>query len=138
MPLEIQQGPIRFNYPDNWSATQDDDPSWPLSVSVHSPTGAFLTVTVDLADGTLTAEQVVEAMREQYDELEALPTSVVVGDTELLGLELNFYCLDLLITAHVLEVDLEDHLMVVMYQAESREFAQLFDVFRAMIASMLS
>ena len=53
------------------------------------------------------------------------------------SVEANFFCLDFLVTSTLHVVLTERYKMLIWFQAESREFEQLKDVFRAITISML-
>jgi hypothetical protein len=60
-----------------------------------------------------------------------------IGEYQVDGYELNFYCLDFLITAHVLSLRSPQGQLAVLYQAENRDFDGLQPVFDAISASLL-
>ena len=54
-----------------------------------------------LADPAEMSEAVAEAMKQEYDSLEAEPAEETIAGRNLLGFDLAFYCLDLTSTAWV-------------------------------------
>ena len=72
MPLTYDNLGIKFAYPDNWELAQDEDPSLPRTISLHSPTGAFWSTTLhSLADDShVIMQQIREAFCDEYDEVE--------------------------------------------------------------------
>lgn len=137
MPAEFNQWGIQFQYPENWTVDSESEPGGPHSVSVHSPDGAFWSVTTEGPDGPSLARHVVQAIQNEYEQCEFEPMVRRIGEHQVDGFELNFYCLDFLITAHVLNVHSTQGPLAVLYQAESRDFDRLQLVFDAISASLL-
>ena len=75
---------IEFMYPENWELSQDDDTRFPRTVSVHSPSGSFWSISIYPAseEPVQTVENFVDAISKEYDEIEI---EVVESD--------NFRCL---------------------------------------------
>lgn len=137
MIAEFNQWGIQFKYPENWAVDSDGQRGGLRSVSVHSPGGAFWSVTTDGPEDRSLAQRVAEALCEEYDscEMEAMARQIAGHRVE--GFELNFYCLDFLITAHVLSLRVPSGYLAVLYQAESRDFEQLQPVFDAISSSLV-
>jgi hypothetical protein len=130
---------IRFQYPENWSLDESDAMAGDKSVTVFSPGGAFWTVII--RPSAISPESLVEgalaAMREQYDELDAEAVAETVEGHDLIGYDMNFYCLDLTNTAMVRSYRTKAASLVVLFQADDREFASIEPIFRAMTLSLL-
>ncbi len=137
MTAEFSEMGIRFAYPETWEVSGDKDPELPRSVSVHSPEGAFWSVSEDRREPAVMAAEVLETMRAEYEEFEAEPIERIVEGRALLGYEIHFCCLDLLISAHILAAEGGGTSQVLLYQAESRDFDQLRAVFDAISLSFL-
>ncbi len=76
-------------------------------------------------------------MRQQYDELDAVEIHETVAGQDLVGYDMNFYCLDLTNTAQVRGYRNTDAAYVIFCQADDREFAEVEEVFRAITISLL-
>lgn len=139
MPARFDSLGISFQYPDNWTLDDADARLGRGSVTVYSPGGAFWSVTVhsDPIDPAEPVDAVVEAMREEYDELEVKKTSQCLAGHELIGYDLAFYCLDLTNTAHVRGLRTPQATYTVYCQAEDREYQQNERVFEAITVSFL-
>ena len=139
MPATYQKLGIRFQYPDNWSLDEGEALEGEKSVSVYSPGGAFWSVMIH--PRWQAPEDLVEAalrtMREVYDELDAEAVEETVGETELVGCDMNFYCLDLTNTAAVRSGRIGESTLVIFWQADDRELAEVEAVFRAITLSLL-
>ena len=139
MPVEFNKLGISFQYPDNWTLDEDDALAGRKSVTVYSPGGAFWTVSVDPAgtEPSKLARAAVDAMKQEYEELEAEQTRETIVGREMIGYDLNFYYLDLTNTASVRCLRNDRATYTVFCQAEDREFDRLRKVFLAMTISFL-
>ncbi len=77
-------------------------------------------------------------MRQEYDELDAEPLDELVGDQEIVGCEMNFYCLDLTNTAVARSFSTPDATYLLFCQADDRELAEVGPVFEAMTLSLFT
>ena len=139
MPAEFSGLGIHFVYPDNWELSREDSTDFPRTVSVHSPTGAFWSVTMHPGHvlPQIAVQEYSDAMRQEYDSVEIEPIEMVIDDEETYAFELNFYCLDFLITSRIIAFDRAGLTVTLCYQAESREFEALLPVFGAVTHSLL-
>ena len=140
MPAIYDKLGVRFFYPDNWELDESDVLDGNNTVSVYSPEGGFWSIIMhpaglspeDLVDAAL------EAMEQEYDEVDAEPFHDVVNGHEVCGSDLNFYCLDLTNTALVRAFGNERGTYLVLCQAEDHEFGQVGAVFDAITSSLLN
>jgi hypothetical protein len=140
MPAVFAKLGIRFLYPDNWELDEKEALAGNPSVTVYSPGGAFWSIDVHPADVNRQelTEAALAAMRQEYDELDAEAVREEAAGRELVGYDLNFYCLDLTNSALIRAVRAGPATYLILCQAEDREFAQLEPVFRAITASVLA
>ncbi|HET6882805.1 MAG TPA: hypothetical protein VFI31_21740 [Pirellulales bacterium] len=139
MPAFYDKLGIKFQYPKNWTLDEGEALEGEQSVSVYSPGGAFWSVVVrppsqapqELVDAALAT------MKQVYDELDAEPVEETIGDVELVGCDINFYCLDLTNTAVVRSGRTPRATLLVLWQADDRELAEVEAVFQAMTRSLL-
>ena len=130
---------IRFQYPENWTLDESEALAGDQAITVYSPGGAFWSVfirPVELAPNKL-AEAALKTMRDQYDELDAEAVTEKTAGKDLIGYDLNFYCLDLTNTAQVRSFRTIDASYVLLCQADDREWDAAEPVFRAMTFSLL-
>jgi hypothetical protein len=88
---------IRFRYPEDWELEVTDE-GQVTTVAVHSPGGlAFALVTVDEERPAPTdvADQALEAMREEYPGLDAVPARETIAGHPAIGHDVEFISLDL-------------------------------------------
>ena len=139
MPTEFNKLGISFLYPDNWTLDEEDALAGRKSVTVYSPGGAFWSISAHprSADPARLAKVAAEAMKEEYEDLEAEQSQETIAGCELLGYDLSFYCLDLTNTASVRCFRTHRATYTVYSQAEDREFEAVRAVFLAMTTSFL-
>ena len=109
------------------------------SVTVFSPGGAFWTVAAypSSADPETLAQTAVEAIQQEYDEVEIEQAREMLAGHEMRGYDLNFIYLDMTNTARVRSLQADRATYTIFCQAEDREFAQIQKVFEAMATSLL-
>ena len=119
-------------YPETWKLDEDDEAK---SLTLETPTGAFLTVT---ASENLEADfqRAKTTMEAEYDEVEHETSELKLAEQQLSGIIQRFVFLDLIITAHLLKLDTEDSKYLVQIQGEDREIEQLLPVFNAILTSL--
>ncbi len=130
---------ITFLYPENWKLTQEQCTERPYEVSVQSPGSGFWSVHVyeESSDpGELVAEA-LRSMRQEYENIDSEPVVTMIGHLDAAGYELNFYCLDFLVTARIIGFRNAGCTYLVLYQAESSEFEDLGRVFEALTISLV-
>lgn len=140
MPHSYAKLGIHFEYPDNWTLDEQEARDTRNAVTVYAPGGAFWSVNVQAAeDGepAALARSVVDAMQQEYTEIDVEPVQEVIEGWEVVGFDMNFYCLDLTNSAQVLAVGSPFGTFVVLAQAEDREYERLAPVFRAMTVSLI-
>lgn len=139
MPAVFEKLGIRFEYPDSWEIDEEEARESGDTITVYSPEGAFWSLNLQAPglDPDELALTAVEAMREEFEQLDAAPVTATVDGVELPGYDMNFYCLDLTNTACVRVVEREHATFLVLYQAEDREFEKISAVFDAITASLM-
>jgi hypothetical protein len=98
MPTEVYEDQVvRFEYPADWQLDVSDD--GPVTtVEVQAPGGlAFALVRTDPArpDPASVADEVLEAMREEYPDLDAVPALETIQDHCAVGHDVEFFSLDI-------------------------------------------
>lgn len=130
---------VKFSYPENWRITEDQTNAWPRSVSVHSPTEAFWTLMIYEPGTELEAlvDAVRDALSEEYTDFESVPAEQTIEGVDLIGYDLNFYCLDFLVQAKIRALMLGVRPCVILYQGEDREFDEMERVFSAITHDLI-
>ena len=130
-------GEFNFSTPTTGQLIPKASPGGPILSRCIARGANFWSVTTEGPDISSLARHVVQAIQNEYEQCEFEPIVRRIGDHQVDGFELNFYCLDFLITAHVLNVQSTQGQLAVLYQAENREFDRLQPVFDAISASLL-
>src|SRR5688572_28916404 len=126
MPALYDKLGVSFQYPDNWRVDENDAVEGGKSVSVYSPGGAFWSLVVHprKVEPEMLVEAAVDAMRQEYDELDCEAVRDTIAAHELNGYDLIFYCLDLTNTALIRGVRTARRTYLLLCQADDREFAE--------------
>ena len=138
MPGIYERFGVKFLYPENWQLMEEEVDEWPKSISVVSPDGAFLSLFVYEGSVDLRGlvREAVDAMEQEYEDIES-DEVLQPADGSDYGYNIDFYCLDLVITAQIRGALLPGKAVVWQCQAENREFDKCELVFRAITTSLL-
>jgi hypothetical protein len=130
---------VRFEYPENWTLEDESVGTGHPSVTVVSPVGAFWSLTLHPASADLAAliRIVLDALRDEYRELDAEYVVQEIGGEQLPGYDISFYYLDMTSTAQVRGFQRDRGTYLVLCQAEDHDFAQVERVFLAMTTSLV-
>jgi hypothetical protein len=138
MPGMYDRFGIKFMYPDNWQIVEEEGDDWPKSVTVQSPEGAFLSLF--LYEGSVAlrdlAREALQAMQQEYEDLE-YEEILQPSDGSDYGFNIDFYYLDLVVTAQIRVALLPEKAVLWQSQAENRDFDKTELVFRAITTSLL-
>ena len=140
MTSTYQKRDIGFIFPENWKLNENETEG-STQISLESPQACQWDLYI--FDSSMSeadwVKQLMVALSEQFDSFESQPLELAIGKYQLHGFEAFFYCLDLLVSAHLLELPKknEEH-RVLMYQGESREFDRNLEVFHAITISLLT
>jgi len=139
MPAVFSQSDLRFEYPENWSIDESDKESEGEQVVVSSPETAFWHLSKHSPDIELELlfDEALAALRTEYHDIEVEPASERLEDQEFEGFDVSFICLDLTNTCWLRACRTPSATLLLICQAEDREFARVSPVFQAMLASVL-
>ncbi|MCO6455634.1 MAG: hypothetical protein J5I93_10100 [Pirellulaceae bacterium] len=139
MTASYSQFDVQFQYPENWSVTDEQKSGWPRSVTVQSPGTVFWSLHVYPASSAPAnlANQAVQAMAEEYQGLEAEPVRCELAGHDAPGFSMDFEYLDLIVRARVLQIQHGQHVFLVLCQGEDSEFERLEPVLLAITTSLL-
>ena len=97
MPSEVYEDHgVRFEYPSDWELEVTDDGEV-TTVDVQHPGGiAFLLVRIDEScpDPDLVADSAMDAMREEYPDLDVVPVEETLAEHRATGYDVEFFSLD--------------------------------------------
>ncbi len=139
MPAIFDNSEVQFLYPENWSLTEDEKEEWPRALTLQSPSSGFwmLHIYPTRENPHLLARDAVQAIRDDYEDVESEEVSERIGPCDATGFNMDFVYLDFIVRAEVRSFAKGARTYVVHCQAESREFDQLADVFRAITLSLI-
>jgi hypothetical protein len=133
----FQQDGVSFSYPDSWHLErQEVENGW--TVEVQSPGTAFMTITYDggMPDTEAVAETVLEALREDYPNLEATPQIDTLAGQMAVGHDIQFFSFDLTNSCWTRSLYADAGTLLVLCQTSDLELEQYEPVLRAMCASL--
>ena len=140
MTATFDKAGIRFHYPENWEVVDENVLDGPHTVSLQSPGGGFWSVMI-YDQGTETSTLLRETLGQMREEYEGLESSVIFDEfegTEATGYEMFFYCLDFLVSARAFVLKAASgQVLLMLWQAEDRDFMNYEPVFRAITISLL-
>ena len=128
---------LSFAYPENWAVdeSQTDDG---LTVSLQSPDLMFVIVTVYEHSRTPVeiADEALDAMRDEYPDLESSPVREVIAKRTAVGHDVNFFSLDLTNTCWIRSLSAGDQSVLIFAQTNDSYLETGEQVFRAICASL--
>lgn len=124
MPAVFQKHGVRFEYPTDWSVTEDATAT-EVCITVSNDTASFwsLTLFFDRPSAEDVAETVVRAFEDEYESVDVYPTNAEVGSVPAVGADLEFLALDLTNSAYVRVCRTARFTAVVLYQGTDHELA---------------
>jgi hypothetical protein len=137
MAAQFDEGGIRFRYPENWRLEREEnDSGW--TVSVQSPGTAFMLVALreDMPSTENVAETALEALREEYPDLEADDCVDSLAGQPAVGHDIRFFSLDLTNTCWTRSFYSANGTVLVLCQANDLELDDHGPILRAMCASL--
>ncbi len=129
---------VQFQYPENWTVQEQTAELRQLAVTVESPTGGFWSLQCLGSDirPQQAADQALETMRAEYEQLEGEAVEEECGGHVLLGYDIDFYWLDLVVQSRVRSFETNGKTYLLLCQAEDRDFVELRPVFAAITLSL--
>lgn len=132
---------ISFAFPENWKLTPPDYEQLPQVISVESPEGSLWILHAfppgNAADSLF--DDVLDALKQNYEDFECDAVVTDLTPPPLQAMQADFFCLDFLVTARVMKfVGQRQITLVVVQQAESRQFEKTLPVFDAITTSLVA
>jgi hypothetical protein len=137
MAARFDDGGIRFQYPENWRLEREEnDTGW--TISLQSPGTAFMMVCLreDLPTPDQVAEAALDALREDYPELEADDCVDNLAGQPAIGHDIRFISLDLTNTCWTRSFYSSEGTVLVLCQANDLELEEHEPVLRAICKSL--
>jgi hypothetical protein len=137
MVAEFHEGGLHFRYPENWKLErQETEDGW--TVSLQSPGTAFMMVCLreDMPTTNQLADAALDALKEEYEELEADDCIEPLGGQTAVGHDISFFSLDLLNTCWTRSFYSAKGTVLVLCQVNDLEHETNEPVLRAICASL--
>ena len=128
---------IHFSYPESWKLEcEDGDHGW--TVLVQSPETAFMLLSYDTdsPEPEQMAETALEALREDYPDLEVEPQSGSLAKQPAFGHDIRFFSFDLTNTCWTRSAFTPGGTILAMCQLTDEETERYEPLLRAMCASL--
>jgi hypothetical protein len=139
MPATYHGLDLECFYPDNWHLREETIDNETAGFTIESPDAAFFSLLRYpwTCAPRAVLEEALPAMQSEYEQLESSDFDPQIDIDDSRGLEVNFYCLDFLVTAQLIAFTVRPYTYLVQTQAEDRSFDRLRLVFRAMLVTVL-
>jgi hypothetical protein len=137
MAAQFEDGGIRFRYPENWRLEREDnDEGW--TVSLQGPDTAFLMLCLreDMPSTDRLADAALDALREEYPDLEADDCVDSLAGQPAIGHDIRFISLDLTNTCWTRSFYSSRGTVLVLCQTNDLELDRHEPVLRAICASI--
>jgi hypothetical protein len=137
MSVPFEQDGIRFRYPENWRLEREEsDSGW--TALVQSPDTAFVLVSMDeeMPEPEAMARTALEALREDYPDLEADDCVESVAGQPAVGHDIRFFSLDLTNTCWTRSFYSAGGTVLLMCQINDLELEKNEPVLKAICASL--
>jgi len=130
---------IQFCYPENWKIQENRSDRGSHCVTLQSPESGFWMLHVYESPESLQrlASEVKQSLQKEYQEVDVDPAVENIEGISMGGYDLQFYCLDFVVTARVRSFLLDGRACVLLSQAEDSEFDRIAPVFTAITTSLL-
>jgi hypothetical protein len=128
---------VRFRYPSEWELAEQHD-EHQYSITVSSPTTAFWTLSLfeSCPEPIDVVQTVLDAFREEYDEIDDYPASTRVGKRPTVGRDIDFVCLDRLNIAAVRAFRTRRFTAMVLFQLTEAERHDVEPILESMTRSL--
>lgn len=140
MTATFEKHGLRFLYPESWRLAEFSEAEGFHEVSLESPEGSIWSVSVFPAEAQpqQLVESCLQALKQQYNDLEASDFEGEYNGFQATGFDADFYCLDFLVTAQTRTLQHNGKTFSFFCQAESRDFEKNRDVFNAITLSLMN
>lgn len=139
MPKQFSDHGLSFLYPDNWVLEIDDGHGGPIDIVLQSPKSSLWSVKIcgqDADMGQCIREMVV-GLTDEIKDFEEADCEIEVEGHRLQGVEVNFFYLDLVVTARCLGLRRQEEYLLFLFQGEVRDFEVDWPVLMAITTSLL-
>ena len=139
MTATYQRNQLQFQYPENWTLSDDPDEALPRVVSLESPGGVLWSVHIHeaSADADEILDEAIDTLRESYEDLELSTEPLDLETFEGKAFGALFFCLDFLVRVKLQVFRTPEYTLLLWYQCEDRDFDAQEMVFQAISTTLL-
>lgn len=132
-----EQHGITFQYPADWEVSEQEQEDECL-ITVSGPGTSFWSVGLfrDRPHPDLVLETALAAFKDEYPDLDSYTAEDEILDQPTSGIDLEFFCLELVNTARIRSFLAKDFTVLVMCQADDTELEGSEPIFEAMTRSL--
>ena len=137
MAALFEEDGIKLQYPENWELQREEaENGW--TITLQSPETALLVLSfdADMPDMELMAETALNALRDEYADLESEDCFETVAGQPAVGHDVRFFSLDLTNTCWTRSFYSEQGTVLVLWQANDLELDTSEPILRAICASL--
>ncbi len=129
---------VSFRYPENWTAEAEDVEEGGWVVTVSSPQTAFLVVSLrpDARDPADLADQTLDALKAEYQELDAENRLDTIAGRMAIGHDIDFLTVDVPVLCRVRCLETLAGSLLVMAQTAEHDRDENDPVLQAIVASL--
>jgi hypothetical protein len=135
---EFNQSGISFRYPANWSLEADNSSDTEWTVSIQSPATAFILFSLrpDARDPADLADQTLDALKTEYQELDAENRVETIAGQPAIGHDIDFLTVDSAIICRTRCLETSSGPLLIMCQLSEFERVQNDAVLQAIVSSL--
>lgn len=132
-----EQHGITFQYPADWEVSEQEQQDECL-ITVSGPGTSFWSVGLfrDRPHPDLVLETALAAFKDEYPDLDSYAAEEEILDQPTSGIDLEFFCLELVNTARIRSFLAKDFTVLVMCQADDTELEASEPIFDKMTRSL--
>ena len=131
---------ITFLYPENWHVNEEAPHAHTHCVTLQSPGSGFWMLQAFQTGESpeRLASEALRSIKQEYSDIEVERVEEDIAGVTAIGYDLQFYCLDFVVSSSVRSFTLADRVFVLLWQAEDTEFDQISRVFSAISTSLVT
>jgi hypothetical protein len=134
---EFDRDGVHFRYPDNWRVeAEEGEGGWTITLTSPQTAFAILSLRPDARDPADLADQTLDALKAEYQELDAENAVETLAGEVAIGHDIDFMTLDTAISCRTRCLDTPAGPLLVMCQTSEYDKAQNDPVLRAILASI--
>ena len=133
----FERSGVRFQFPSNWQVvTEDAGDGW--TATLQSPQTAFVLVSLrpDIETAAMAADEVLEALREEYPELNSEPALDSIAGQPAIGHDIDFLTIDTTTLCWTRCIETPEGPLVILCQTSEYDRSRNEPVLRAILTSI--